>query len=236
MSERRVALITGAAGGIGAAVVRRRLARGEAVVAIDLEKPSLDGAFAFAGDVTDAAALGDIVAEALAAFGRIDAVVHCAGVAGAGPLLDMPLNAWRREIDVNLTSAFLLAKAAGPALIASKGALVFLSSTNGRNGGSALSGPAYAAAKAGLINLARYLAKEWREHGVRVNAAAPGPVATPMLDRLPADVIAGLAEGMIGRRIPDADEIAAAIDWLLAPEAASVTGAVLNLSGGLVLD
>jgi len=229
------ALITGAAGGIGAATLARLTHEGWQVAGLD--RAEMTGAgLAFKGDVTDAAFLARSVRAAEEEFGGLDAVVHAAGIVGEGPIEKVAREDWDRVLSVNLTSAFLLAQAALPALGRSKGSLVLLSSSNGLNGGSALSGPAYAVAKAGLINLGRYLAKEWMGRGIRVNCLAPGPVDTPMLDRLGPTVQASLAASMIGGRIPGADEAAAMVQFLLSDGARSLTGTVLNFSGGLVLD
>src|SRR5690606_38167773 len=139
--------------------------------------------------------------------GRIDALVHAAGAVGAGPLADTALTDWERVIDANLTSAFLVARAGRDALDRSGGAMVLLGSSNGCNGGSALSGAAYAAAKAAIANLGRYLAKEWAPR-VRVNTVAPGPVRTPMLERLSKDQIAALEQAMPTGRLIEPDEVA----------------------------
>jgi len=130
-----------------------------------------------------------------------------------------------------------LAKAAYEALSATRGSLVLTASTNGLNGGSALSGPAYAVAKAGLINLTRYLAKEWAPAGIRVNCLAPGPIDTPMVTgRFSSEVLTNLRASVPLGRIGDPKDVAHAIDYLTSPAASFVTGTVMNLSGGLVLD
>ncbi|MBT9470548.1 MAG: SDR family NAD(P)-dependent oxidoreductase [Pseudomonadota bacterium] len=236
----RVLLLTGANGGIGRTIVEHHLEAGGSVAGLDFfatppppSRPDLEW---IACDVTDESMIAQAVAATLARFGRIDAVVHAAGAVGQGPLVEVAKADWDRLIAVNLTSAFLIAKHVQPHLAATRGALVFLSSTNGRNGGSHLSGPAYAAAKAGVLNLNRYLAKEWAPLGVRVNAVAPGPVRTPMLDRLGDDGIAALARSMPTGALTEPEEIAAAVAFLLSPHARSMTGTVLNPSGGLVLD
>ncbi len=239
--SRPVAFVTGAAGGLGRATVSMLRARGMAVYATDLALAALacgEPDFAAASlDVVDEAAIGACFAAALAQFGRIDHVVHLAGRAGHGPLDSVSRADWDAILAVNLTSAFLIAKAAHAALGQSRGTLTLVSSTNGLNGGSPLSGPAYAVAKAGLINLTRYLAKEWAKEGVRVNCLAPGPIDTPMVTgRFTPEVLAGLAAsvplGVIGRP----EHVAHAIGYLISPAAAFVTGTVMNLSGGLVLD
>jgi NAD(P)-dependent dehydrogenase (short-subunit alcohol dehydrogenase family) len=112
-----------------------------------------------------------------------------------------------------------------------------MASTNGLNGGTALSGPAYAVAKAGIVNLTRYLAREWARDGIRVNCLAPGPIETPMVtDRFDAETIEALIRSVPLRRLGQPDDIAHAIDYLTSARAGFVTGTVMNLSGGLVFD
>lgn len=235
-----VVLVTGAAGGLGRAAVSRLRERGMRVVATDLALAQIPcGApiDTHSLDVTDESAVTELVALVQSQYGRLDHVVHLAGAAGTGPLDQVSLSEWERLLAVNLTSAFLIAKAAHAALAAARGSLVLTSSTNGLNGGSSLSGPAYAVAKAGLINLTRYLAKEWSAEGIRVNCLAPGPIATPMvtgrfqgeaLERLRASVPLGV--------IGTPQDVAHALDYLLSPAAAFITGTVMNISGGLVVD
>jgi NAD(P)-dependent dehydrogenase (short-subunit alcohol dehydrogenase family) len=234
----RVAWITGAAGGIGRVLVERFVAQGCTVVATDLH-PAVAGGDRVhwrALDVTREHAVEACAADLVRDHGRLDAVVHLAGRVGRGPLAAVTLADWRELLDVNLTSAFLVARAAHGALVRCRGTLVLTASTNALNGGTALSGPAYAAAKAGVVNLTRYLAREWAPERVRVNCVAPGPVDTPMLDRLGTDGIAALAAAVPLGRIATPADVAATIDFLCSPAAEYLTGTVHNVSGGLVLD
>ena len=235
-----VALVTGAAGGLGRATVARLRERGLRVVATDLALADIPcGAPMTVAslDVTDEAAVVATVARVLEAHGRLDHVVHLAGAAGSGPIDSVSRAEWQRLIDVNLTSAFLLAKAVHAALASTRGTLTLTSSTNGINGGSALSGPAYAVAKAGIINLTRYLAKEWAGEGIRVNCLAPGPITTPMVTgRFTADVLGKLKSAVPLGELGEPAHVAHAIDYLTNPAAAFVTGTVMNISGGMLLD
>jgi NAD(P)-dependent dehydrogenase (short-subunit alcohol dehydrogenase family) len=188
-------------------------------------------------DVTDEAAVVATVARVLETHGRLDHVVHLAGAAGSGPIDSVSRAEWQRLIDVNLTSAFLLAKAVHAALAATRGTLTLTSSTNGINGGSGLSGPAYAVAKAGIINLTRYLAKEWAGEGIRVNCLAPGPITTPMVTgRFAPDVLEKLRSAVPLGELGEPAHVAHAIDYLTSSAAAFVTGTVMNISGGMLLD
>ncbi|MCU0758369.1 MAG: SDR family oxidoreductase [Steroidobacteraceae bacterium] len=240
-ASRQVAFVTGAAGGLGRATVALLRARGLAVFATDLALaaiPCAEPDFAAESlDVTDEAAIASRVAQALAQFGRIDHVVHLAGRAGHGPIDAVSRADWQAVLDVNLTSAFMIAKATHAALARTRGTLTLTASTNGINGGSALSGPAYAVAKAGLINLTRYLAKEWAGEGIRVNCLAPGPIDTPMVTgRFSPEVLAKLRDSVPLGLIGEPRHVAHAIGYLVGADAAFVTGTVMNLSGGLVLD
>lgn len=236
----RVAFVSGAAGGIGRATGDLFSAAGASVAGFDANGSRLPAPgerfLPIAGDATDEAAVRDAVRQAVERFGRIDFVVGAVGATGSGGLADTSLAEWRRLLEVNLTSAFLIARECHPHLTRPGGALVLISSTNGRNGGSALSGAAYAVAKAGVLNLVRHLAKAWAGEGLRVNALAPGPVSTPMLNRLSAAQHAALRETVPLKRYAEPAEIAAAVAYLCSPHAATMTGACINVSGGLVLD
>jgi len=144
---------------------------------------------------------------------------------------------WDALLAVNLGSAVTLARAVQPHLAATCGSLTLTASTNALNGGSALSGPAYAVAKAGLVNLMRYLAREWAPQGIRVNCLAPGPIDTPMVTgRLTPEVLTQLRSAVPLGKLGEPRHVAHAVDYLLHPDAAFVTGTVMNVSGGLVFD
>jgi len=235
-AEGRVLFLSGATGGIGQAVQDQYIAAGGRVAAFDLDaSPARDGVLSIKGDAANAQDTARAVTDALKQYGRIDAFVHAAGVVGPGRLAEITPDNWRAVVDANLTSAFLLCQALAAPLKESGGAAVFFGSVNGAHGGSGVSGPAYAAAKAGLANLGRYLAKEWAPH-VRVNTIIAGPVRTPMLDRLSEETLRAATNAMLTRALIEPEEAAATAAFLLSEHARSITGASINLSGGLVLD
>ena len=230
------ALVTGAAGGIGSAVVRRFVERGLAVGAMVLPGQEAPAGLALPAEATDEAQVERAVARCAEELGPPRWVVHTVGITGTGPLAEVDLEDWQHIVDVNLTSTFLLARAVHPHLKQTRGAMLTYSSTNAINGGNELSGPAYTAAKAGIIGVVRYLAREWAGDGIRVNCIAPGPIGTPMLDRLGPHRRAALAERAPLGRLGTAEECAALTDFLCSDAAGHMTGTVTNLSGGLVLD
>jgi NAD(P)-dependent dehydrogenase (short-subunit alcohol dehydrogenase family) len=173
-----------------------------------------------------------VVEAALAEFGTLDVLVNNAGIFERAPALDLDEDGWDRIMTVNLKSAFFCAQAAARAMLGQGGAIINMASDAAWSGG--LNPCAhYAASKAGLVSITRSLAKELAGYGIRVNALAPGMIETEMGDD------AGAALG--GLQIPlgrygSPDEVAAAVVFLASAEASYVTGAVLNLSGGLFLD
>lgn len=237
--EPPVAWVTGAAGGIGTATVAALCNAGYRVECTDLAVPVEDtgeGVSWSKADVTREKEVATVAEALMLRHRRLDAVVHLAGRAGRGPLCEMSAEAWRSDVEVNLTSAFLVARAAYPLLREARGSLVLMASTNALNGGSALSGPAYAAAKAGIVNLSRYLAKEWADDGIRVNCVAPGPVDTPMLARLDPVTIGRLASASLLGRLTRAEEVAAVVLHLCGRSGSALTGTLHNVSAGLELD
>lgn len=239
----KVALVTGATGGIGGATVRLLRECGASVVATGRDQHRLEEIYRDVEGVlcveADFAKEGDArraIANTLQRYGRLDHAIHCAGAVGKGRLDETSVEEWHRLLDVNLTSAFLICRVSYAALKESKGNVVLVSSTNGLHGGTSMSGPVYATAKAGVINMTRYLAKEWAADEIRVNCVAPGPVDTPMLDRLTEEQHARTKASTLLGRYSTAEECAGMIVHLCSHYAATMTGTVANVSAGAVLD
>jgi len=231
----KVAFVTGTASGIGLALKQKLVDLDAQVFAVDIQKQTPDGAVTHRCDLARESDVKEAVAACHDALGPIEHLIHVAGRVGEGPLNRMTLEQWHEGIAVNLTSAFLLAREAHADLSKTEGNAIFVSSPNGVHGGTTLSGPAYAAAKAGLINLTRYLALEWAPDGIRVNCLVPGTVDTPMLDRLTttgkSDLVASIPLGRLG----EPGEMADAILFLCSPAAGYMTGTSLNVTGGRLL-
>lgn len=235
-----VAIVTGAASGIGLATVELLAARGGRVVAVDLTVDTLapieaSGAVrALAGDVTDEGVNDAAVALAEETWGRLDVLVLNAGVRGSGPIDTVDLAVFDRSIDVNLRAVVLGMRAGIPALRRSGGGAIVVTSSNTGLLGEANRWP-YAAAKAGVVNLVRSVAIDVGPEAIRVNAVCPGPTITGMTDGLAErqpERFAALQANVPLRRWASAEEIAEAIVWLASPAASFVTGVALPVDGG----
>ena len=231
---KKVALITGAAHGIGRATVRLLLDEGWLVGAVDVSGPDLQRAFGkqgrrvriIAGDVGDEATAKRAVAETIERFGQLDGVVSNAGIMIRKPIRQLTIAEWRRVLDVNLTAAFLLAKSAEKPLRAAEGAFVSIASTR-----AAMSEPnteAYSASKGGLVALTHALAMSLAP--VRVNCVRPGWIATRDYDKLRRKDHVQHPAGRVGKP----DDIAEVVTWLLDGERSGfVTGANFTIDGGM---
>jgi NAD(P)-dependent dehydrogenase (short-subunit alcohol dehydrogenase family) len=235
-----VAVVTGAASGIGAATARLLAARGWQVVCGDLDRAGaehvaegLPGAMAVGVDVREESATDALMAAAMDRFGRIDAAVAAAGIEQGGPAEDLDREVFARVLDVNLTGSFLTARAAARHMLAGGGGrIVLIGSVNSQ---VALAGQAaYAASKGGVLQLGRALAVDWGPRGVCVNVVGPGVTDTPMSAASLADPRRGpwlLSKIPLGRAAAP-DEIAEVIAFLASDAARYVNGAYVPVDGG----
>lgn len=245
----RAGLVTGAGGGIGRAIARRLAGDGMAVAVLDRDGAAARavadeiGGFALAADVTSEAEIATATAAALARFGKIDLLVNNAGIAWTGPALDMPIEALRAMLRVNVEGVFVVSRAILPHMIARRsGAIVNLASWAGKTGNAYFAG--YSASKFAVVGLTQALAREMAPHGIRVNAICPGIVVdTAMRTALEAQQRRwGLPrteerEKQIPLgRVSVPEDVARAAAFLASDEAAYITGESLNLSGGLLMD
>jgi len=238
-------LVVGA-GGIGASAVQGFIDVGAAVVLADLDQSRLDSLQQQIGgdgalstiqtDLTVRGAAGDVVGEAIGRLGGLDVVLHCVGINDRRPVLDFSDEEWDRVIDINLTTAFAIAKAAGRHMVAQgSGRIVLLSSVSGLLAHK--NHAPYAASKGGMNQMARVMAAEWASSGVTVNMLAPGYIETPLTEAYLAkpgvrdDLERLVPAGRLG--VPS-DVVDAAL-FLASTRASFITGHVLYIDGGRTL-
>jgi NAD(P)-dependent dehydrogenase (short-subunit alcohol dehydrogenase family) len=241
-SPQNVALVTGAARGIGLATAKRFLADGWHVALLDIEPRLLDDAVAALDDpdrtlaihcdVSDAAAVAAAMAAVNSHFGRLDALVNNAGIAVFAPLLETEDEDWNRVLAVNLTGPFLCTKAAASLMREhGGGAIVNITSISAVRASTLRS--AYGTSKAGLAHLTKQLAVELASLGIRVNAVAPGPVDTAMAKAVHSpEIRADYHDAIPLNRYGLEEELAEAIYFLCSDRASYITGQVLAVDGG----
>lgn len=243
----KVAVITGGAGpnGLGFATAKMMAAQGARVAILDL--PQADPAAAAArlgaghlglvADVTDKASCEAAAAAVLAAYGRIDILVNNAGVTQPVKTLDITGADYDRILDVSLRGTLYMSQAVIPQMRAQKsGAICCVSSVSAQRGGGILGGPHYSAAKAGVLGLARAMAREFGIDGIRVNCVTPGLIATDINKGLiPEDKLKTILEGIPLNRIGEPADVAGCLVFLASDLAKYLTGVTLDVNGGMLI-
>ena len=232
----KVALVTGAASGIGAACAQRFHDEGARVAGLDMAVPDAHPCEVFVtADVRDADAVGAVVSSVVAHLGPIDVLVNAAGVSSFGTADTIDETEWNRVLDINLKGTWLVARAVVPGMVErGAGSIVNLASVEGIEGGQAQT--AYNASKGGVVLLTRSMAVDYGPYGVRVNCLCPGMIETPMTVMLQEPGLKGVhdwfeSQHLLGRT-GKPEEVAAAALFLASDDASFVTGATLMVDGG----
>jgi 3-oxoacyl-[acyl-carrier protein] reductase len=238
----QTALVTGASGGIGGAIARALHRRGAQVVVTGTRIAVLDalveelgaGVHALTADLADPAAPDRLVRDAEAALGQIDILVNNAGITRDALALRLRDEDWQAVIEVNLSAGFRLIRAALRGMVRRRhGRVICISSVVGITGNPGQAN--YAAAKAGLIGMAKSLAAETATRGITVNCIAPGMITTAMTDKLNDEQRARIAAAIPMGRFGAAEDVAAAAVYLASAEAGYITGQTLHINGGMAM-
>jgi NAD(P)-dependent dehydrogenase (short-subunit alcohol dehydrogenase family) len=246
LQDRTVA-ISGAASprGIGLATARKMAAQGARVAILDLDAGQAKEAAASLGsghvgiacDVTDREACAAAAKTVLGAFGHLDALINNAGITQPVKFMEIDPESWERVLDVNLRGVLYLSQAFVPHMRErGRGSIACMSSVSAQRGGGIFGGPHYSAAKAGVLGLAKAMARELGPNGIRVNCVTPGLIQTDitggkLTPEMKADIISGIPLGRLG----DADDVAGAFVFLASDLSAYITGAVIDVNGGMLI-
>jgi NAD(P)-dependent dehydrogenase (short-subunit alcohol dehydrogenase family) len=247
----KTAIISGAASprGIGLATARRFVAEGARVAILDIDGAAAEAAardldqsagkphLGFACNVADRASCAKAVAAVIEAFGQIDILINNAGITQPVKFLDISPADWDRIQDVNLKGILFLSQAVIPHMRARKsGSIACMSSVSAQRGGGIFGGPHYSAAKAGVLGLAKAMAREFGPDGIRVNCVTPGLIGTDITSgKLTDEMRAKILEGIPLGRLGDASDVAGIYTFLASDLSAYVTGAVIDVNGGMLI-
>ena len=239
--EGKVAIVTGASRGIGAAIVRKLAAEGARVIAVARSIESCEGAaLCVKADVANAADVDACVKTTIEQFGRVDILVNNAGITKDGLLMRMSDADWDQVLDINLKGTFLFTRAVSRPMMKNKaadgtqqgGAIVNITSVVGITGNAGQAN--YTASKGGVIALTKTVAKELGSRNVRCNAVAPGFIRSQMTDQLPDELKKQYAETIPLKRFGTGEDIANAVAWLVSDESSYVTGQIISVNGGMI--
>jgi meso-butanediol dehydrogenase/(S,S)-butanediol dehydrogenase/diacetyl reductase len=234
----KIAIVTGAARGIGLATTRQFLTKGWRVAMVDwdgdelaLSAKSLENVITLTYDISQTQDVARIVSQTLDTFGQIDALVNNAGIADFGPIEQTDFERWRKVMSINLDGTFLMSEAATEALKKTKGAIVNIGSISGLRASTLR--VAYGTSKAAVIHLTKQQAAELGEYGIRANCVCPGPVRTKLAMAVHTqDIIDSYHDAIPLNRYGSEDEIASVITFLCSSEASYVTGQIIASDGG----
>ncbi len=226
----RVALVTGAASGIGAAVARRLSSSGAQVAALDLQP--VDGYFSVQADISRSSEVNAAVARVEQELGRLDVLVNSAGIPGRSlRTVDVDDDEWQRVLGINASGSFYLSRAVLPGMVErGYGRIVLLASIAGKEGNPMAA--AYSASKAAVIALAKAIGKDVAGTGVLVNAIAPAVIQTPILEGISEQHVEYMLQRVPLGRMGTADEVASLVAFLASEELSFSTGATFDISGG----
>lgn len=237
----QVALVTGAASGIGLVVAHKLLAEGAQVALLDFNDKGLiqefgsygDRALLIGIDITDEARVQEVIQQALAHFGKIDILVNCVGITGITNLKSHEVSSenLHKVFEVNFMSCFYTSKAVLPSMMAQKyGRILHIASIAGKEGNAGML--AYSASKAAVIGLTKVQGKEYAEYGITVNALAPAVIQTPLVDAMPEVQVKYMTEKIPMKRCGTLDEAANLVAYIVSSKNSFTTGFTFDLSGG----
>jgi NAD(P)-dependent dehydrogenase (short-subunit alcohol dehydrogenase family) len=252
--HKKVAIVTGAASGMGQATAIRLIAEGAAVIGVDTNQEGLAETLAKAtkvcanngrirvinGSITDESDVSRIVADVIATEGQLDVLINMAGILRSSPTTETTLEQFQAVLNVNLIGTFLFCREALPHLIKTKGNIVNAASTSAQFGHPYMA--AYAASKGGVFALTRTLAWEYMKQGVRVNAVAPGGIQTPMVTNFSEQLIQQVPNAdfslfghlqRIDGNLGQADQVASVVAMLASADGGFMTGEILKVDGGV---
>ena len=238
----KVALITGATGGIGTQIAKKMYAQGAILALTDMNMDKLktlqselgDRVFVYSANLTDSDSLKELVKNVEKDCGKIDILVNNAGITKDGLSMRMTDEQWQQVLDINLTAGFKLARAVIPGMMKRRsGRIISMASIVGVMGNAGQAN--YSASKAGLIAMSKCMAQELASRGITLNCVAPGFIKTPMTDALTDEVKAQLLKEVPMGRLGTAEDIANTVVFLASDEAAYITGQTIHVNGGMAM-
>lgn len=238
----KVALITGATGGIGTQIAKKMYLQGATLALTDMNMDKLkalqselgDRVFVYSANLTDSDSLKELVKNVEKDCGKIDILVNNAGITKDGLAMRMSDEQWQQVLDINLTAGFKLARAVVPGMMKRRfGRIIGMASIVGVMGNAGQAN--YSASKAGLIAMSKCMAQELASRGITLNCVAPGFIKTPMTDALTDDVKAQLLKEVPMGRLGTAEDIANTVVFLASDEAAYITGQTIHVNGGMAM-